>query len=458
MSQKVSFTVRRPTPISRASSEADSDSSFKAPALPRHLANESTPGSPLAQSGTSSPRATYEDGDSSDEDEGMQDELITGFDKFGVERCVQSNPKQIHPSQLTKVRNGNHFLSLKKPKKVPEGPLVIPALKNRDWREMARRRRSAGQFVPESAKAGKDGADGSVGGLGTRETIGTGPVLSGLQVKKKEVVTVKEEDTEMVEVTVKEEVKVEKIEETEDQRALRAILAGADGDDSGMDIPEIPISISEADAYKQDVGELPDSASLEDYSRVPVSQFGAAMLRGMGWKEGTAASRKGKGAIEPYIPEARPALLGIGAKEMETFDDGSGKKGSKRPEKRYIPVVKKDRDGNVVDDTSRRDKDKDRDRQRSVSPRRDSRASSRRGSPDRRDYDDRRKEYSRRDSRREREREYGYDKDRDRDRDRRDRDRDRERLDHGRDYDKERDRDRRRERDRGDRDRRRDRS
>ncbi|ESK93661.1 g-patch domain protein [Moniliophthora roreri MCA 2997] len=424
--QKVSFTVRRPTPVSRATSsgaDSDSGSSFKVPALPRYLANttDSAPGSPLARSGTSSPKARYEDLDSSDEDEEIQDELVTGFDKFGVER-------------------------LNKPKKAPEGPLIIPALKNRDWREIAKKRRTTGQFVPESAKAGKDGADGSVGGLGTRETTGTGPVLSGLQVKKKEVVAVKEEDAEMAEVMVKEEkVEVEKVEETEDQRALRAILAGADGDGE-LDLMEIPMTISEADAYKQDVGDLPDSASLDDYNRVPVSQFGAAMLRGMGWKEGTAASRRGKGAIEPYIPEARPALLGIGAKEMEVFDDGSVKKGSKRPEKRYIPVVKKDRDGNVVEDTDRRDRDRERRRERSISPRRDSRAPSRRGSPDRRDYDDRRKDYSRWDSRRDRE--YDFDRDKDRNRERQDRDRDYDR-DH---------RDRRRTRDRDDRDRRRDRS
>ncbi|KAL0562428.1 DNA primase large subunit Spp2, partial [Marasmius crinis-equi] len=174
-------------------------------------------------------------------------------------------------------------------------------------------------------------------------------------VRKKEVVQVKEEDEGTTEVTmeVDQEVKVEKVEDTEDQRALRAILAGASGETEESDfiIPAVSTPMSEADAYKQDVDELPDSATLDDYNRVPVAQFGAALLRGMGWKEGTAASRKGKGVVEPYVPESRPALLGIGAKEMEQFDDGS-KKGSGRPERRYVPVVKKDRDGNVVNDSN----------------------------------------------------------------------------------------------------------
>ncbi|KAG5221843.1 DExH-box splicing factor binding site-domain-containing protein [Salix suchowensis] len=255
--QKVSFTVRRPTPISRGESsgpESDSGSSFKVPSLPRHLSsqNDSVPGSPLARSATSSPRpkdkpvAYYDDKDSSDEDnDGIQDELVTGFNRFGVQRCV--------------ARGGND--------------------------------------------RGQNG-----GG-----------------------------------------------QETEDQRALRAILAGVNGNNNGEpSIDIIPTPVSEEDALKQDVADLPDSATLTDYERVPVSQFGAALLRGMGWKEGTAASKKGKGMVEPYLPEARPALLGIGAKEKEALDDGRPKKGgSKRPEKRYMPVVRKEREG------SRRDADAD---------------------------------------------------------------------------------------------------
>ncbi|KAK0485917.1 DExH-box splicing factor binding site-domain-containing protein [Armillaria novae-zelandiae] len=401
--QKVSFTVRRPTPVSRASSGADSDSSFKVPSLPhhklsRHL-NDSSPGSPLARSANSSPRPVtgYYDGqpDSSDEDDEEQDELVTAFDRFGAQRA-------------------------NKPKKTHQGPLVIPALKNKDWRELARKRRSANQYIPASGQA-RTGADGSVGGLGTRDSINSGPVLSGLQTRKK-VVKVEQDIGQEMEVQVEDVT----MEETEDQAALRAILSG---DTEGIDGPQvdiIPTPVSEDDAYKQDIDELPESATLADYNRVPVSQFGAAMLRGMGWKEGTAATRKGgKGMVEPYLPEARPALLGIGAKEQEVYDDGSGKKnGNKRPDRRYVPVVKisKDEDG-------------ERRRDRSVSPRRgyDSSRSSRRNSPDR--YDDRRSSKSiRRDDDYDRESSRRRDRERDRDYDRGERRRD------------DRDRDRRRER------------
>lgn len=432
--QKVSFTVRRPTPISRGDSsgpESDSGSSFKVPSLPRHLSsqNDSVPGSPLARSATSSPRpkdkpvAYYDDKDSSDEeDDGVQDELVTGFDRFGVQRCVTRFPSSLQRFQLTEALDHDGLLRLK-PKKKPEGPLIIPALKNRDWREVARKRRTATQFVPASGAA-QTGADGSVGGLGTRDSINSGPVLIGLQVKAK----VEDKDTVMSEIKEEEttEVKMEEEQETEDQRALRAILAGVNGNNNGEpSIDIIPTPVSEEDALKQDVADLPDSATLTDYERVPVSQFGAALLRGMGWKEGTAASKKGKGMVEPYLPEARPALLGIGAKEKEALDDGRPKKGgSKRPEKRYVPVVRKEREG------SRRDADadgyrngtKDRsDSSRGSGSRRNSRSPGRRS--ERRDPDDRTAYDERRSSRH---RDYDRDRNRD-DRRRSDKDRDRRR-------------------------------
>ncbi|KXN87345.1 Pre-mRNA-splicing factor spp2 [Leucoagaricus sp. SymC.cos] len=325
-SQKVSFTVRRPTPVSRAaSSDPDSDiPSFKVPPLPRHLVQsaESAPGSPLARSEADSPYTNgYED--SSDEDDATQDELVTGFDRFGVQR--------LHEDRNRKKQE----------------PLVIPALKNKDWRELARKRRNAQQYVPISTKV-QTGTDGSVGGLGTRDVIGSGPVLSGLQLHKKAVKIETEEGTtrqELTEDVKMEEAKEEGVELSEDESARRAILAEASGTVAEEpSIDAIPTPISEEDAYKQDVEELPDTASLEDYARVPVEQFGAAMLRGMGWREGTAASKNGKGPVQPYLPAARPALLGIGAKEMEVFDDGSKKKGPIRPERKYVPVIKRERE------------------------------------------------------------------------------------------------------------------
>ena len=416
MASNVSFTIRRPSPVSRATSsgpDSDVGSSFKIPLLPSRIllnddSSHSNLGSPLARSATSSPHPSRlaqshirHQHDSSDEDSAVEDELVTGFDKFGVQRCVSFPSPPLQLFQLTKVSPA--FTNSLNGDKKEKRPLVIPPLKNKDWREVARKRRNGSQYVPPAAAA-VTGKDGSVGGLGTKDTINSGPVLSGLQLKQKAIISVVEE------VKIVEDSQDVKMEiESEDQKALRAILAEANGESQdGLLIDIIPTPVSEADALKQDVDELPDAATLDDYARVPVSQFGAALLRGMGWKEGTSASRKpGKGLIEPYLPSARPSLLGLGAKEQEVYDDGSKKGGkSKRPDRRYVPVIKQERS----------DTPSNGSRDRSRSPRRSStvipsRHSSR--SPSR--YNDRSER--RVDSRR---RESAYDTEgRDRDRERR---------------------------------------
>jgi G-patch domain len=306
-------------------------------------------------------------------------------------------------------------------KKQIEAPLVIPPLQNRDWREIAKKRKNAARFVPASAP---NGFDGSVGGLGTRDTIGAGAVRGGLHLMTKVEKAGVDGAKIVQEANGFKEADPRPEPETEDQRAIRAILASATGEATPLDGPSIDIipmtsaTVTEADAFQQDVRDLPDVATLDDYARVPVSQFGAALLRGMGWKEGTAASLTRSGPVEPYLPEARPALLGIGAKPREE------NVGAKRPEKRYVPVVKMEKG-----------KGKDGGRDMRDGSGMSSRAESRHGSastsrrtsrsPPRRDRD---RESDRNGGRRERDR--GFDES--------ERDRDRRRYDQGYEKDGER--------------------
>lgn len=521
---KVFFTIRRPTPSSsRATSTGpDSDAaatpphasapSFKIPALPRHLTDQGAG----SRSGSNSPKPrarTYEErgeeSDSSDE-ERTEDELVTGFDQFGVQRCVSlhfdnaiffffqsfyiyyiHSTRNLHlvvssllnplpiclrfslpelVPQLTKalIPVASLYLPYSPiPIKIPEyitssiyrangerlkpaAPLVIPSLANKDWRALARQRRGIKQptYIPPSAAA-TTGADGSQGGLGTKDTINSGPELRGLQVRKKVKlekidpdeegdVKMEEETSTAAEVKVEEEVKVEP--ETEDQRAIRLLLSGQDAS-SEPTIDVIPPPVSETEAFQQDIQILPESATMADYERVPVSQFGAALLRGMGWTPDGPAGKgkhlKGKKAMEPYLPSARPALLGIGAKEKEVLDDGDPrKKKMGRPEKRYVPVIK--REGDEAR-TSRSGS-----RSRRESPERNERRSEIERPRDRdreRSYDDKERD---RERRKEKGKEREYDDrrrdDRDRVHDRRRKDDDRDRR---RDIDADRDRDRR---------------
>lgn len=49
------------------------------------------------------------------------------------------------------------------------------------------------------------------------------------------------------------------------------------------------------------------------YERMPVEEFGRAMLRGMGWREGGGIGRDVKGLVKPIEAKLRPKGLGLGA-------------------------------------------------------------------------------------------------------------------------------------------------
>ncbi|KAG1841544.1 hypothetical protein DFJ58DRAFT_72769 [Suillus subalutaceus] len=70
----------------------------------------------------------------------------------------------------------------KRPKtKAPTSLLVIPSKPSPDWRKATQKRHAgAARFNLDSAKASAS-ADGSVGGPGTRDTLDSGPQLSGIQ-------------------------------------------------------------------------------------------------------------------------------------------------------------------------------------------------------------------------------------------------------------------------------------
>ena len=89
--------------------------------------------------------------------------------------------------------------------------------------------------------------------------------------------------------------------------------------------------VDEAQQYREDLARLPEQASLDAYEAMPVAEFGAAMLRGMGWKEGEGIGRN-KEEVKAVEYVKRPTRLGLGAKPNEDAFDLPKKKG-----KRWIP-------------------------------------------------------------------------------------------------------------------------
>ncbi|KAI1425959.1 DExH-box splicing factor binding site-domain-containing protein [Xylaria sp. FL1777] len=67
---------------------------------------------------------------------------------------------------------------------------------------------------------------------------------------------------------------------------------------------------SEQDAYQRSMTEAAEVSTIEEYSKIPEGEFGAAMLRGMGWNGEEFGSK-------PKEVKRRPHLMGLGSKEDE---------------------------------------------------------------------------------------------------------------------------------------------
>ncbi|KAI9865947.1 MAG: hypothetical protein M1813_001914 [Trichoglossum hirsutum] len=241
------------------------------------------------------------------------------------------------------------------------GPLVIPSQTNRDWREESLRKRGKNLLPPEAQQARASGAQ--TVGHAEDEAINGGVQAYGLTFVKRTIM--KDGNVRMVteQTSESEGQAIQPRAKTEDELALESLMSNdRTGRNSNLVLPSLEAPqdtldynyrmrnshISEDDAYRLDVASRPDPASLDDYVAVPVEEFGAALLRGMGWKEGDVVGKRKDQISKPRVVERRPALLGIGAKELpgdvgeELGAWGRGIKKRGRPtDKMYSPVVLK---------------------------------------------------------------------------------------------------------------------
>ncbi|KAH7131998.1 DExH-box splicing factor binding site-domain-containing protein [Dendryphion nanum] len=328
-------------------------------------------------------------------------------------------------------------------KKEEKALLVIPSLPNRNWREDARKK--------QAAKAEEN------------VPIDEGPkVAYGLTIFKSVEQTEEEANAPFEPTTLPEPVDDGLTEEERLDKAAREALQNG----KPVEHAVIP-AMTEEEAFENDYQDAPEAPSLSAYEATPIDGFGAAMLRGMGWKDGEEIGRN-KGAItkQPEI-KRRPALLGLGADEKQAagielgeWGNAGKAKGKRKKDQTYTPVMLKNKHtGEMVTEEELK---KQLEEQDLVAAQEDSKAKSRRSryqdSGDERDRDakrDRRRitdGYNENDKRRDRKRNYDdySEDDRRRDRryrERRDRDNDRRDRSEGRGErkrDRSRDKDRRR--------------
>ena len=221
-----------------------------------------------------------------------------------------------------------------------KGPLVIPRRPNRDWREESRRKRQRNTLPAETQQTRANGSSANEG----KGTVNGGRIAYGLTVvenkeQQDEDPTDKgERNGASSEPTTAET--VQPAPKTDDQLALEALLG-----EKPKSTLVLPAVVTEEQAFKRDYDSAPDMATLEEYEAVPVEEFGAAFLRGMGWKDGEQIGRRrAEQTSKPRLLERRPALLGIGAKEeaavgIELGEWGKGMKGKRKVDQSYNPVL-----------------------------------------------------------------------------------------------------------------------
>lgn len=277
-------------------------------------------GKPAPTNGVKRPHASLQDHEEEEEHHGKT-QTVSHFDKSAGGAIDEQQPK------------------------IERGPLVIAPQANRDWKEASQRNKR--QRSGKALEADRAVQNGHAQVLGAEEE--TKPVF-GLNIQKR----AQDEDETNGHATVEEveqnqqpplepngETSIK--QKTLDEEAMDALMGNAKK--SGLVLP----AMTEAEAFERDHKDAPDMATLDDYARVPVEEFGAALLRGMGWKDGDGiGSNRGKKMEKTKLPERRPALLGIGAKEeaavaQELGTWGKAAKGKRAPPVVYNPVLLRDK-------------------------------------------------------------------------------------------------------------------
>jgi len=313
-------------------------------------------------------------------------------------------------------------------KKEKEQPRVIPALPNRDRREEARRK--------QLAKAPHTQAQNGV--VDEKQMEGL-KIHYGLTIVKKD--EAQEDGAAEVAALEPEPMEMDKDDLTEEQRLERKALDALINGKSAADELIIPVQ-TEEEEYRNDIHNAPDGPTLAAYEATPIEGFGAALLRGMGWKGEETAGKTTK----PKEVKRRPALLGVGAKAdaavgIELGEWGVSKGKDKKMMQDYNPVaLRNKKTGETITEEELKAKLESQD----LIP--DEKPWKGKGKHDGGSEEDERRREKRRDDRDDRNRDRRRDDDYDSER-RRDKDRRRTKDDY---YDSERRRDKRKERVRDD--------
>ena len=266
--------------------------------------------------------------DSEDDDDrhGGRHEAITGFGTDGAESERKSKEAREVKKEYVIERQGN-----------------------RDWRtEMKAQRQNRGHLPPgaqqqNGSTAEREPADQEKEGL-----------KWGLTFSEKK--DTEDEPSEEVGVTKADTKPEPRPDRTADDEAMDALLGKIPK--SEKVIEQTP---TEDDIYQRDAAEAGATSTLADYEAMPVEEFGAALLRGMGW-DGEHRGPKTKEVRK------RQNRLGLGAKELKGAEDlgGWSQNGAKKRSRPRLADYRREetkrKEGRHGEDSYKREKERERER------------------------------------------------------------------------------------------------
>lgn len=332
--------------------------STASPKLPATKSSRPLPASTLGKRPRAHAALGADSDSDSDDDRRGHHEAITGFGEDGAE-------------------------TRRKKREDVKKEYVIERQGNKDWRGEVRAHRGK-NLLPEEARQQQNG------NVETEPADQDKGLQWGLTIKQKTDQSPAEPQTSIAEAPK------ESAPQTADEEALNALL--------GNKQEESKVIPTEDDVYKRDAATAGAASTLEDYEDMPIEEFGAALLRGMGW-DGEHRGPKTKEVRK------RANRLGLGAKELKGVEDLGGwnqngkKNSSNRPPKLsdYRREESKRKEGRGREDSYKREREREKERER--------------GGHRERERDRDRDRY--RDDRRDRDRDRDRDRHRDHDRDRR---------------------------------------
>ncbi|KAI3343832.1 DExH-box splicing factor binding site-domain-containing protein [Ustulina deusta] len=187
---------------------------------------------------------------------------------------------------------------------------VISSQKNRDWKAdvKTRRRDKTAPLHPASMKNRN---------LETTPADQDKDIKWGLNVTKKstqENLSNAEDESQEQQKDVSNTATISPQSPRDADRDAMNALLGKRNPSQDLIIKDSTVSskpqFSEQDAYERSMTEAAEVSTIEEYNGIPEGEFGAAMLRGMGWKGEEFGSK-------PKEVKRRPHLMGLGSKEDE---------------------------------------------------------------------------------------------------------------------------------------------